>query len=44
VPRVLIGVGYELLSKNMGTGIAQLQRHYDWVETRQKSVELTKRR
>ena len=28
----------------MGTGIEQLQKHYDWVETRQKSVELTRRR
>jgi hypothetical protein len=42
--RVLNGVEYETLRKNMGTGIMQLQKHYDWVETRQKSVELTKRR
>lgn len=42
--RVLNGVDYETLRKNMGTGIQQLQKHYDWVETRQKSVELTKRR
>jgi len=42
--RVLNGVEYETLRKNMGTGIQQLQKHYDWVETRQKSVELTKRR
>ena len=40
--RVLSGVEYETLRKNMGTGILQLQRHYDWVETRQKSIELTK--
>ncbi len=42
--RVLNGVEYETLRKNMGTGILQLQKHYYWVETRQKSVELTKRR
>jgi len=42
--RVLNGVEYETLRKNMGTGIMQLQKHYDWVETRQKSVELTKKR
>ena len=42
--RVLNGVEYETLRKNMGTGIEQLQKHYDWVETRQKSVELTRRR
>jgi hypothetical protein len=42
--RVLSGVEYETLRKNMGTGILQLQRHYDWVETRQKSIELTKTR
>lgn len=42
--RVLNGVEYETLRKNMGTGIQQLQKHYDWVETRQKSMELTKRR
>ena len=30
--------------QNIGTSIQQLQNHYDWVETRQKSLELTRKR
>jgi integrase len=40
--RVLSGVTYEDLRRNMGTGIPQLIKHYDHVITEQRSAEITK--
>ena len=42
--RVLLGVSYEDLARNMGTGLNQLRKHYDWITSEQKAVEITKTR
>jgi integrase len=40
--RLLQGVSYEDLCRNMGTGIQQLVKHYDWATTEQRAAEITK--
>ena len=40
--RLQQGVTYEDLRRNMGTGIQQLVKHYDWATTEQRSAEITK--
>jgi integrase len=40
--RLIHGVTYEDLRRNMGTGIQQLVRHYDWATTEQRAKEITK--
>jgi integrase len=40
--RLQQGVSYEDLRRNMGTGIAQLVKHYDWATTEQRAAEITK--
>jgi integrase len=40
--RLIHGLTYDDLRRNMGTGIAQLSRHYDHVLTEQRVAELTK--
>jgi hypothetical protein len=40
--RLLHNVSYEDLRRNMGTGLAQLSRHYDHVLTEQRAAEITK--
>ena len=40
--RLLQGVTYEDLRRNMGTGISQLVRHYDHVMTEQRAAEITR--
>lgn len=42
--RLLQGVSYEDLRRNMGTGISQLVRHYDHVMTEQRAAEITRTR
>jgi hypothetical protein len=39
--RLLQNVSYEDLRRNMGTGVAQLSRHYDHVMTEQRASEIT---
>jgi Phage integrase family len=40
--RLISGVTYEDLRKNMGTSIEQLVAHYDWATTEQRAAEITK--
>jgi hypothetical protein len=40
--RLISGVSYEDLRKNMGTSIEQLVAHYDWATTEQRAAEITK--
>ena len=40
--RIQNGVSYENLRRNMGTGIPQLIKHYDWATTEQRAAEITK--
>ena len=40
--RLQQGVSYEDLRRNMGTGIEQLVKHYDWATTEQRAAEITK--
>jgi integrase len=40
--RVRHGVTYEDLARNMGTGIPQLVKHYDWATAEQRAAEITK--
>jgi integrase len=40
--RIQQGVSYEDLRRNMGTGIQQLVKHYDWATTEQRAKEITK--
>jgi hypothetical protein len=42
--RLLHGVSYEDLRRNMGTGISQLVRHYDHIMTEQRAAEITRTR
>jgi integrase len=40
--RIINGLSYEFLSKNMGTGIEQLVKHYEQTTTKQHAAEITK--
>jgi hypothetical protein len=40
--RIQSGVSYEDLRKQMGTGIQQLVKHYDWSTTEHRAAEITK--
>jgi integrase len=40
--RLQDSVSYEDLRRNMGTGIQQLVKHYDWATTEQRAAEITK--
>jgi integrase len=40
--RIQSGVSYEDLTKQMGTGIEQLVKHYDWATTEHRAAEITK--
>ena len=40
--RIQSGVSYEDLRRQMGTGIQQLIRHYDWSKTEERAAEITK--
>jgi hypothetical protein len=40
--RIQSGVSYEDLRKQMGTGIEQLVKHYDWATTEHRAAHITK--
>ena len=40
--RIINGLSYEFLRKNMGTGIEQLVKHYEQTTSRQHAAEITK--